>query len=142
MIQKNKSYQFFSSQKLDSALKSAVRINQDALIQRYLENTRARQLGFLVYAHGQFYELQYGRTSFLYIERFSLSGDFEAASVWRETYLSGRKASSKMVVMAKDVSFAKAFGQATSFIDWLNKKRGHVIANQQPSKQITVWEMD
>ncbi|MFT8363755.1 MAG: hypothetical protein ABF608_11315 [Sporolactobacillus sp.] len=140
MIQKNKSYQFFSSQKLELPLKDAMRANREALVQRYLENEAARQLGFLVYSHGTFYERQYGRGSFLYLERFPLPGGLESVSAWRETYPPGRRVSTKLTVLAKDVSFAEAFGQAARFITWLNKKQG--IASPQQAKPTTVWEMD
>ncbi|MFT8390741.1 MAG: hypothetical protein ABF683_05610 [Sporolactobacillus sp.] len=140
MIQKNKSYQFFSSQKLGLSLKEAVRVNRKTLVQRYLENEAARRLGFLVYAHGAFYERQYGRGSFLYLERFPLPDGLESVSAWRENYPSGRSISSKMTILVKDVSFAEAFGQAARFITWLNKKQG--IARLQQAKPITLWEMD
>lgn len=140
MIQKNKSYQFFSSQKLAFAFKEALRENREDLTRRYLENAEARRSGFLVYAHGMLYEQQYGKGSFLYIERFPLPGGLESVSAWRENYPPGRKASSKITVLAKDVSFSEALGQAVRFMNWLNKKRGMTRPLQK--KTATVWEMD
>ena len=78
------------------------------------------QPGFLVYQQGQFYEFRYGRGAFLYIERHTDG----TATAWRDNFKNDNLTPYKTKIMANNVPFVKAYKEAASFIEWLNKKRG------------------
>ncbi|MFO1442663.1 hypothetical protein KDN24_05475 [Bacillus sp. Bva_UNVM-123] len=108
---------------LNEKLKEQIRLHKKSLIQRLEENEGAKKIGFIVYSHGQLYEYRYGRGAFLYIERLP-NGH---ATAWRENYLPDQSTAYKTIVIVTNVRFEKAFEQATSFINWLNKKRNRKV---------------
>ncbi len=104
---------------LDQQLKEQIRLHKDALLIRMSENHSANKLGFLVFNHGALYEYRYGLGAFLYIERLPNG----KVSAWRENYLPAQERSYKVVNIAHNVPFDKAFEKAEGFIIWLSKKQ-------------------
>lgn len=100
-------------------LKAQIKKHKKEIMQRQKENAAALDLGFLVYQHGQFYEYQYGRGAFLYIERHPDG----TATAWRDNFKPDELIPYKTKIIARNEPFEKAYKEAASFIDWLNKKR-------------------
>jgi hypothetical protein len=116
----NKTKLIYEAGLVSEQLKAQIKQHKKEIMERIKENEAAFDRGFLVYQHGQFYEYQYGRGSFLYIERVSNG----KAVAWRANYLPEQKTPYKTKMIAENVPFSKAYKEATGFIDWLNKRRG------------------
>lgn len=101
-------------------LKTLIKLYKTEIMQRQKENEAALDLGFLVYQHGQFYEYQYGRGAFLYIERHPDG----TATAWRDNFKPDELIPYKTKIIARNEPFPRVYKEAASFIDWLNKKRG------------------
>ncbi|MBP3040565.1 hypothetical protein J9303_13825 [Bacillaceae bacterium Marseille-Q3522] len=104
---------------IDENLKAQIKKHKAEIIRLLKENEAAIQIGFLVYAQGQLLEYRYGRGAYLFIERH-FNG---LATVWRENYREGEQRAYKVKIMAKNVSFERAFEQAAGFVNWLQKQR-------------------
>ncbi|MBE3553585.1 MAG: hypothetical protein IMW85_00935 [Thermicanus sp.] len=104
---------------LNIEMKKRILDNKTELLKRIRENATARKAGLLVYNHGEFYEYQYGKRAFLYIERQSDG----TVNVWRENYLPDHNDPYKVKVVAKGVSFERGLKEAEGFIRWLGRER-------------------
>lgn len=100
-------------------LKAQIKQHKKEIMKRIKQNEAAFELGFLVYQHGQFYEYQYGRGAFLYIERHPDG----TATAWRDNFKPDECIPYKTKIIARNEPFEKAYKEAASFIGWLNKKR-------------------
>lgn len=105
---------------LPMEFKQKIKQHKQQLIKRLEENEMAREKGFLIYCYGELYEYRYGLGAYLFIER---EGDLAIA--WRANYMPEEKQPYKIKMLAERVPFEKAFHEAASFIDWLQRqKRG------------------
>lgn len=104
---------------IDEGIKTQIKQQKELILQRNRENEEARLKGFIVYNHGQFYEYRYGVGSYLFLERLPNG----RAIAWRENYRQGEIKAYRTKTIVQNVMFQKAFDEATSFINWLNKKR-------------------
>lgn len=105
---------------IDIKTKENIKQLKPLLIKRLKENEDAINKGFIVYNYGDLYEFRYGLNSFLFIERL----DEQKATSWRANYRKDDNKPYKVITIARNTSFEEAFQQASSFIDWLNKKSG------------------
>lgn len=108
---------------INEEIKYQIKLHKKELVMRLKENEKAREVGFLVYHHGQLYEYRFGRGSYLFIERLSNG----KTSAWRENYKEGDIRAYRTKTIVQDVPFRRAFDEAVGFINWLNKKRGKKV---------------
>lgn len=97
-----------------------IKILKPLILKRLKENEIAAEKGFLIHYYGDLYEYRYGLNSYLFIERLD---DYKAIA-WRANYRNDDSKPYNIKIIANNVSFHDAFQKATSFIDWMNKKRG------------------
>ncbi|MGG0718375.1 hypothetical protein ABE096_12395 [Robertmurraya massiliosenegalensis] len=119
----NKTKLIYEHGLIDDGIKEQIKLNKKELLQWIDENETARKIGFLVYNHGQLYEYRFGRGSYLFVERLPNG----KASSWRENYKEGDRKAYRTKSIVQNVPFERAFEEAASFIDWLNKKRGKKV---------------
>lgn len=115
----NKTKLLYPAGTVSEKLKTLIKLYKTEIMQRIQENEAAHELGFLVYQHGAFYEYQYGRGAFLYIERHPDG----TATAWRDNFKPGEPFPCKTKVIAINEPFHKVYKEAASFIDWLNKSK-------------------
>lgn len=120
IIEKNNKRKLIYQNYIDEKLKAQIKEYKIEILQQLKENAAAKEIGFLVYQHGLFYEYRYGRGAFLFIERH-LNG---RATAWRENHREDQKGAYKTKIIIQNVPFERAFKEATGFIEWLRKRQG------------------
>ncbi|WP_445486465.1 hypothetical protein [Niallia sp. 03133] len=105
---------------IDEKLKAEIKKYKFEILHQLRENETAKELGFLVYQHGLFYEYRYGRGAYLFIERYPNG----RATAWRENHRPDQNGAYKTKIIVQNVLFERAFKEAAGFIEWLHKRQG------------------
>lgn len=119
IIEKNNKIKLIYQNYIDEKLKAQIKEYKIEILQQLKENAAAKEIGFLVYQHGLFYEYRYGRGAFLH----------RTPSKWSSNSLEGnhredQKGAYKTKIIVQNVPFERAFKEAMGFIGWLRKWQG------------------
>lgn len=117
----NKTKLVYKQSVINEQLKTAIKRNKNAIIQRIQENEIARLKGYLVYNNGELYEFRYGAFAFLYIERI----EGNKARAYRVNYSPDKNTPIRTKILLEAGTFQQAWEKANGFITWLqSQKRG------------------
>ncbi|WP_445506600.1 hypothetical protein [Niallia sp. 03190] len=78
--EKNNKIKLIYQNCIDEKLKTQIKEYKIEILQQLKDNAVAKEIGFLIYQHGLFYEYRYGRGAYLFIERLPNG----RATTWRE----------------------------------------------------------